>query len=673
MLRRLFLLFTASFLSFSSSFAQPEGEKTAQFGVFLDGGLNTHSANFQTLPGVPSCCPRYENGTGLGIDAGVYGDLFTASLFSLEMRLGYTSLNSTLKADEFTTVAVNNLTANGEFEHTVKASIGMLSFSPLAVYNISSLWKGMLGPTIGLITSNTFTEQEALIQPQNNGTFENGARIRNQYSGTTPDASHFYFGVTIGAQYTLPFNKTGTMFLLPEAFYTYGLTPLVKGMSWRANSLHVGVALRYDLYKEIPPVPPPPPPGPKPEPPPILVSKPAPPVLMAELKAAMLDTDGITKPIKELVIEDYIRTQYRPLLNFIFFEKGSAELPPRYHKLSQEEADKYSLAKLNEYETLPLYYEMLNIIGKRLAIYPKAQITIIGCNDDNGPEKNNRSLSRQRAEKIYSYFQDVWAIEKSRINIEVRNLPEKPSSVSDTDGTQENRRVEILSNYWQVIEPVFTTDTVHIPKPSIVRYEPNGVAETGIHHWEVTATENEKKLKDFSGKDSLPTRLDWELEKEREETLASLDTVNASLMLTDKKGQVTESPSITLPVRHYTLEDKHREGSIDTIISRYSLILFDFDRSELSESNRRIADFVKDRISDVAKVSVFGYTDRIGTDEYNRQLSELRAQSTQQYIGLDRAEVKGYGRRFLLYDNTLPEGRFYSRTVTVIVSTPTKR
>jgi len=672
MLRRLFFLFTASFLSYSSSFAQPEGEKTSQFGVFLDGGLNTHSANFQTLPGVPSCCPRYENGTGLGIAAGVYGDLFTTSLFSLEMRLGYTSLNSTLKADEFTTVAVNNLTANGEFEHTVKASIGMLSFSPLAVYNISSLWRGMLGPTIGLITSNIYTEQETLIQPQNNGTFENGTRIRNQYSGTTPDASHFYLGVTIGAGYTLPFNKIGTMFLLPEAFYTYGLTPLVKGMNWKANSFHLGVALRYDLYKEIPQIPPPPPPVPKPEPP-IVVSKPAPPVLFAELKAAMLDTDGITKPIKELVIEDYIRTQYRPLLNFIFFEKGSAELPVRYHKLSQEEADKYSIAKLNEYETLPLYYEVLNIIGKRLTIYPKARITIIGCNDDNGVEKNNRSLSRQRAEKIYSYFQDVWAIEKSRINIEVRNLPEKPSSVSDTDGTQENRRVEILSNYWQIIEPVFTTDTVHVPKPSIVRYIPNGVAEMGIHHWEVTATENEKKLKDFSGKDSLPSRLDWELEKEREETLASLDTVNASLMLTDKKGQVTESPSIILPVRHYTLEDKHREGSIDTIISRYSLILFDFDRSELSESNRRIADFVKDRISDVAKVSVFGYTDRIGTDEYNRQLSELRAQSTQRYIGLDRAEVKGYGRRFLLYDNTLPEGRFYSRTVTVIVSTPTKR
>jgi outer membrane protein OmpA-like peptidoglycan-associated protein len=671
MLRQLLFFVSVSFFCFSSSFAQPEGEKVAQFGVFANGGLNMHTANFQTLPGVPSCCPRYENGSGLGIDIGIYGDLFLASLFSIEMRFGYSTLNATLKADEFTTVAVNDLAANGIFEHTVKASIGMISFSPMAVYNLSSSWRGMFGPQAGYITSNTFSEQEALIQPQNNGTFENGSRIRNQYSGATPDASHFYFGLTIGTQYTLPFNKIGSMFLLPEAFYTYGLTPLVKGMSWRANSFQLGVAFRYDLYKEIPP-PPPPTPLPIPKPKPVAL-KPPPPVLRAGLSAAMIDTDGIVKPLKELVIEDYIRTQYRPLLNFVFFDKGSAELSYRYHTLSSEQTNNYNISKLNEFETLPLYYEMLNIVGKRMKQYPKARITIVGCNDDNAMEKNNRTLSRSRAEKIFSYFQNVWQIEKSRMGIEVRSLPEKPSSVSDSDGTQENRRVEIQSNNWHVLEPVFTTDTVHIPKPAVVRYIPAGIAETGIHQWEVAATENRKKLKDFSGKDTLPGRLDWELEKEQEETLASLDTVNASLSLTDKAGQAAESPSIGLPVRHYTLEDKHREGSIDTIISTYSLILFDFDKSELSEANRRIADFVKDRISDIAKVSVFGYTDRIGTDEYNRQLSELRAQSTQRYIGLERAEVKGYGRRFLLYDNSLPEGRFYSRTVTVIVSTPTKR
>ena len=90
----------------------------------------------------------------------------------------------------------------------------------------------------------------------------------------------------------------------------------------------------------------------------------------------------------------------------------------------------------------------------------------------------------------------------------------------------------------------------------------------------------------------------------------------------------------------------------------------------LSEANRRIADFVKARISKESKVSILGYTDRIGSDDYNRQLSELRVRRTQQYLGIDKAEVHGLGRSALLYDNSLPEGRFYSRTVTVIVTTP---
>ncbi len=651
--------------------AQNQREQTSQFGAFIDGGLNFHNANFQTLPGVPSCCPRYESGIGLGINSGGFYDLLMDSPFSFEFRLGYSTIGGTLKADEATTVIVNDLPTTGMFEHTVAASVGLLGFSPLIKYSVFKQLIFMGGPTIGWITSNTFSEKEVLLQPESAGTFENGLRTRNNYSGQTPGASNFYASLNAGIQYKLPFNSSGTMFLLPEALITYALTPIVKGMNWHSNSIKIGVALQYALFKDIPqPVAPPPP---SPPPPPVVVTKPIPPVLTATLQMAMIDTDLTEKPLRELVIEDYIRTQYRPLLNYIFFETGSSDIPLRYHRLSQTQAQSFTASRLNEYETLPLYYEVLNIIGKRMNEYKDGKLTIVGCNDDLAVEKGNRSLSRTRAENVFNYLKDTWQIAPSRMKIEARNLPEKPSTVSDTDGAQENRRVEIYSNLWRIIEPVLSTDTAHIPKPSVVRFIPSCVAEAGVRKWEVAAIESEKKLKDFSGKDSLPNRLDWELEKEHGIVLASLDTVSSTLSIGDKIGQETESQPVNLPVRHYTLEQKHREGSIDTIISRYSLILFDFDRGVLSEANRRIADFVKDRITDEARVSIFGYTDRIGTDEYNRQLSESRARSAQKYIGLDRAEVKGLGRRILLYDNSLPEGRFYSRTVTIIVSTPTRR
>jgi outer membrane protein OmpA-like peptidoglycan-associated protein len=641
-----------------------------RLGGSLVGGLNLHTANFKSLPGIPSCCPRYESGNGFGFALGGYYDLFISKAFALEAQLGYESLSATLKRTESTTVIVDDVHVPGEFEHSVDSKISMVTFDILARYEVLPALSFLIGPSTGAVINNSYSQQEIIVLPDDRGTFENGKRSRNQSAGQTPGAATFYVGITAGVKYRLPLSSSGNLFLVPQLRFTLGLTPLASGMEWYRNSIMAGVSLEHDLFRKSDPVAPV-------LPPPIVIDSPiVEPVitkLAVSLNAVMIDTDMIEKPIKELVIEEYIRTQNRPLLNFIFFDSGSSVFSARYHKLTVAEAKAFAIESLYTYETLPLYYEMLNIIGKRMTEYPKGRLTIVGCNDNIGIEKDNKELSRERAQVIYNYFRDVWQIPSSRLKIEARNLPEKPSTVNDVDGAQENRRAEIYSNMWEIIEPVYTIDTVHIPKPPIVRFLPDGEAAAGFHKWQLVATESAKKLKDFSGKDSLPRILDWELEKESMKVLAALDTVNVALSASDNIGQFAESNPITLPVRHYTLEDKHREGSVDTIISRYSLILFDFDRAELSGANRRIAEFVKSRISDDSRIKIFGYTDRIGTDEYNTQLSDVRARATQRYLGLDRAEVKGLGRRILLYDNTLPEGRFYSRTVTIVVSTPMQR
>lgn len=643
--------------------------RIAEFGAIAGAGVNVHNANFQTLPGVPSCCPRYERGDGLGLDLSAFYLWRPALPISLELRLGYTTFGAILKTEEGTTVVVNGLASPGIFEHSVNASIGAITFSPLVRYEIGPAFAALAGPSVGYVLSNRYTEQEEIIQPSDHGTFENGSRIRNQYSGTTPGASKFMAALSVGGEYRLPMDARGSMYLVPQVMATIGLSALVPGMQWRVNSIKAGAGLLFDIRRTEPeppkPPPLPPPPAPRPEP--------KHPILSADLTAAMVDSTGIERPTRELVIEDYIRTQYRPLLNYVFFDPTSAALPVRYHRLSTQDKSEFNSSRLSELETLPLYYEVLNIIGERLQKYPKAKIRIVGCNDDGGSEHLNKDLSKARAETVAGYLSGVWKVDPSRVRLEMRNLPDKPSTVSDSDGAEENRRAEIYSDDYRVTEPVFSTDTAHIPKPPVIRFLPQVTAESGVRSWEIATSDSDRKLKDFSGKDSIPNRLNWELEKERESVLATIDTVRATLQVSDRAAQAIESRPVILPVRHYTLLDKHRVGSIDTIISRYSLILFDFDRGALGEANRRIADFVRDRISDDAKVTILGYTDRIGTDEYNQQLSELRARTTQRYIGVDRAEVRGVGRRVLLYDNSLPEGRFYSRTVTVIVTTPTGR
>ena len=653
----IFVLYPSSFL-----FSQ-ERVETSQFGLYADGGLNIHSANFQTLPGVPSCCPRYENGTGAGFGLGVFYDFFPTSPFSLQIRLGYSPLNATLKTDEYSTVLLNGNSTVGEFEHSVQATIGMFGLTPLVDYHILPRAALLAGPTVGWMTSNTFTEQETLIQPANNGTFESGLRVRNVYSGTTPGASKLYLGVTAGAQYVVALNSSNTLFALPEVFGTFGVTPLVSGMNWRASSISGGVSFEYRMFAPITPPPPPPP----------LPPKPKPPALSASLAVATLDSMNNQQPLNEVVIEDYIRTQYRPLLNYIFFDSGSAEIPGRYHSLTSAEAKKYDFKKFNDYETLPLYYEILNIIGSRMHEYPKAKLTIIGCSASATPSPEEHALARGRAEVVFNYLVDIWGIDSNRIRIESRGLPEKPSNPSDTDGQVENRRTELYSNVPQILEPIFTTDTAHVPKPPIVRFLPVTVSAAGVTHWAIARQAGAVPLSSFLGDGPPVSAIDWNLSKESNRDLATLDTIHASLDVTDRARQTAQSSEVSVPVRHFTLLDKHRMGSTDTIVSRYSLILFDFDRSSLGEENRRISDFVKARISAKSRVRILGYTDRMGSDEYNQKLSENRALATQQYIGVRNADVRGLGRSALLFDNNLPEGRFYSRTVTVVVTTPTVR
>ena len=112
---------------------------------------------------------------------------------------------------------------------------------------------------------------------------------------------------------------------------------------------------------------------------------------------------------------------------------------------------------------------------------------------------------------------------------------------------------------------------------------------------------------------------------------------------------------------------KRAENKSDKEIDRYSLILFDFDRSEIGSANKRILDYIKPRIASNASVTVTGYTDKIGDDQHNKELSLQRAQNTVKAIGKGNAIGEGEKE---IFDNTIPEGRFYNRTVTVIVETP---
>jgi outer membrane protein OmpA-like peptidoglycan-associated protein len=125
-----------------------------------------------------------------------------------------------------------------------------------------------------------------------------------------------------------------------------------------------------------------------------------------------------------------------------------------------------------------------------------------------------------------------------------------------------------------------------------------------------------------------------------------------------------------MDVKQITTKLKKTEFTQDKRIDKYSLILFDFGQSNIGQSNYALIQSIKENIKDNSKFQMIGYSDRIGNDVYNLRLSEKRAIETARVFGARNIEIRAIGEGKLLYNNDLPEGRFYCRTVEIIVETP---
>ncbi|HEX7053320.1 MAG TPA: OmpA family protein [Burkholderiales bacterium] len=78
-------------------------------------------------------------------------------------------------------------------------------------------------------------------------------------------------------------------------------------------------------------------------------------------------------------------------------------------------------------------------------------------------------------------------------------------------------------------------------------------------------------------------------------------------------------------------------------------VLFPFNRAELRESGKEKLDELaqKAKGAEVDRIVLAGYADRIGSEEYNRELSERRAQAVAEYLaskGIDENRVQVEGR-----------------------------
>jgi outer membrane protein OmpA-like peptidoglycan-associated protein len=330
----------------------------------------------------------------------------------------------------------------------------------------------------------------------------------------------------------------------------------------------------------------------------------------------------------------------------------------------------FEIDRVNSPEKLPTYHQLLNIIGRRLRDNPTATITLTGCNQDIRDEKGNVGLSRQRAESVRAYLNDVWGIADNRISIESRNLPVKAANTETQDGAEENRRVEITSNDARILAPIITSDTLRKTDPPSMRFRTGAVAEAGMASWQLAVIQDGKMLKRFEGTGNVPAALDWNIERETGTAPRFQGAIQYTLTARDAAGTEARAEQ-TIPVDQLTISKKRTERRGDMEIDRSSLILFDVRSAEISAAGATIIPLIKDRIQPTSTVTVTGYTDRLGDAAYNQQLADGRAAAVAKALGMGAGTgvSKGIGEADL-YDNSLPEGRLYTRTVDVVIETP---
>ncbi len=660
------ILFLAA-LNITTTEAQLDSfELQPRYGGLLHYNLNLHSSSFSKLPGVPSCCPEFTSGFGSGFS---FGGLFDYPLdydLMLNFRLIYGTYGGSFEELEPEIVLIDGFETQGKFKHELDASIGAITGEFMAGYR---LWRDLFahaGFKTGFMLNADYDQIETVAEPSDRGTFGNGRSYRNDTSGSIDEASAFQFGINAGVSYELPLNKDRYLLLVPELYYSFMFTPVVSGYDWFIHTIRAGVAVKY----RTPPPPPPPPPPPANPPFPGFRPPKEPPTLTIAIEAMEIDSNGTGDHNFSIRIEDFVSLNMRPLLNYVFFDSNSAAMPPRYKRLNPDDTYAFDQSELKEKRAMETYYHVLNIYGRRLRDNPDTKVTLYGCNAHTGAEKGNLELSRNRAETVRDYLRDVWGIEEERLNVRWRNLPDNYSNTEEEEGREENRRVEILTNDFELSEPVITIDTMRVLSASKIRFMTEVESEVGIRDWKVVAMQDRKELIAWEGEGIPPEDLYWEVNNESASAPLKGGLVYYYMTVTDNLGQIATTQKHRMPIEQLTVDRKRLERRQDKEFEYYRLILFDYGRSSLGSEHRKVVDIVRDRVTEDAKVFIYGHTDSMGEEEINQKISQRRADAVARRLNIRDAIVEGVGESDLLYDNSLPEGRFYCRTVMITIETP---
>lgn len=507
------------------------------------------------------------------------------------------------------------------------------------------------------LVDGTFEQTEEVSNP---GTvlFPDDTRRHITASGEFPQLSTSY-GASAYVGGVLPLSAN--VELCPEVGFRYGINSVSKQEKWKQSFVTAGIQLRYRFREEDVPQPPPPePPARTPEPEPIVVvaPEPPPPVVITSISTTPLE-------IRETVV-----TQTFPLLPYLFFDSTQSRLRSRYMHTSEPRTFRENdLPK----QTLEIYYNLLDVVGRRMTDKPDATLVVTGTTDGREltSAADRRILAEERADGVIRYLSNRWSLDASRFVMRIAEAPSFPTNDNYLEGLQENRRVEISSTDVSILGPIIHTrfkEFVPVQTTHVFSVQTQNPEQSLT--WDLNVTRAGQLVGQKSAQGTPPKEVVFNLDQEMTSRLGpvvgTVDTLDAQMRIGQSAGGYVAA-STRFPVRKTVSNFE---------VSRLSLIVFDFDQSEITEANQAMMKrVIAASASSNSTATIKGSTDRLGEFAHNMELSTARAHSVEQYIRMAAPAVRiesvlGVGPSELPYDNALPEGRFYCRTVSLTITTP---
>jgi flagellar motor protein MotB len=386
------------------------------------------------------------------------------------------------------------------------------------------------------------------------------------------------------------------------------------------------------------------------------------------------------RDFRGLLIEEHLVKELYPVLTSVFFDAGKSELPGRYTIFrSPDQTEGFDETRLPG-GVIQKYHQILNIIGSRLRNHPDAKISIGGYDSQQPWNNETRETAEARATTILNYFLNIWGIDPSRMKIiPSGGYPRHRSDIQNPITAAENRRVEIISDHWEIVKPIVSIELRRSIDPGEMKFRMrNGIPDSLISRREIEITRHGKpwhSLAKIGPGDSLSPKFNWGKGGVADSIPAEEAPYLAQLIISLKDGRLCRSQPIEISMMVVTDERKWREKLIDETREHYTLLLFGFDAAELGALGDRILkEYIGGDIRKGARIEVIGHA---SFEPRPERLSAARAKAVEAAIrkvvkpGVFKSLVSaGIGEKAPLYNVDLPEARFYNRTVQVMIVTP---